>query len=76
VKNRIWQEWVYSGMDNSSLEAVVTIQIKDDGTIEIKDIEHTSGNKRFDDSALEALKKASPVNPPPYEIEFGVRFHP
>jgi len=39
-------------------------------------IEKPSGNVLFDRSALRAIAKASPVTPPPYEMEIGVRFYP
>ena len=52
------------------------IKILKDGTTIVQNIEKSSGNSLFDRSALKALAKASPLPPPPYEMEIGVRFYP
>jgi len=39
-------------------------------------VEKSSGDLFFDRSALKAVTKASPVSPPPYEMEIGIRFFP
>ncbi|MDP2753115.1 MAG: energy transducer TonB, partial [Nitrospirota bacterium] len=58
------------------LEAIISIKIKRDGAITAQRIEKSSGNTLFDRSAIKALAKASPLSPPPYEMEIGVRFYP
>ena len=35
-----------------------------------------SGNALFDRNAERAIRKASPVPPPPYPMELGVNFYP
>jgi colicin import membrane protein len=47
-----------------------------DGTIKVQGIEKSSGNALFDRSAQRAIAKATPVTPPPYEMEIGIRFYP
>jgi TonB family protein len=47
-----------------------------DGTLSGVKIEKASGDRFFDRSALNAVTKASPVSPPPYEMEIGIRFYP
>lgn len=78
ASGRIWEEWVFpAGTDDAAgLEAVISIKILKDGTIKIKDIEKSSGNPMFDGSALKAINRASPLKPPPFEMEIGVRFTP
>jgi len=59
----------------NDLQAVISIRILKDGTV-IAKLENGSGNTLFDRSARRAVDKASPLTPPPYEMEIGVRFHP
>jgi outer membrane biosynthesis protein TonB len=72
----IWQEWIYPDIGNNNLETVILIKIMRDGTIQVQGVEKKSSNMLFDRSALKALAKASPVSPPPYEMELGIRFYP
>ena len=44
-------------------------------TVLSQDIEKSSGNLLFDRSATKAISKASPLSPPPVEMEIGVRFY-
>lgn len=76
IEPMIWQHWAYPSTGKEDLEAIVYIHIAPDGTITEKKLEKSSGNKRFDNSALRALKKASPLEPPPYEMDLGLRFKP
>lgn len=77
VSDRIWQEWVFAGAEAAGLEAVISITVMRDGTIVINGFEKTSGNTLFDRSALKAVNRASPLQPPPpFELELGVRFTP
>ena len=61
---------------NKGLEAIVVVRILKDGTVIVQEMEKKSGNALFDRSALRALTKASPLTPPPNEMEIGVRFYP
>jgi colicin import membrane protein len=76
IRKEIWQQWVFPDFGQKSLEAIIAIRIMKDGTISIQKIEKSSGNSFFDKSAIKALTKASPLSPPPYEMEMGVRFYP
>jgi len=62
--------------DERTIEAIVSVRILKDGTALVQKVEKSSGNALFDRSALKALAKASPLAPPPYEMEIGVRFYP
>jgi colicin import membrane protein len=78
VIDEIRQQWVWSSVDSGrrNIEAIVSIRILRDGTAIIQRWEKKSGDSLFDKSALRALAKASPLSPPPYEMEIGVRFYP
>ena len=71
-----WQPWVFRDNGKNDLEAIISIRILKDGTIISQRIEKSSGNPLFDRSAIKALAKASPLSPPPYEMDIGVRFYP
>lgn len=76
ITKEIWQQWVYPDIGKKDIEAIVSIKILKDGTAIVQRIEKSSGNALFDKSAIKALAKASPLSPPPYEMEIGVRFYP
>lgn len=76
ITSEIWQHWVYPDIGNKEIEAIIVIKILKDGSVQIKGIEKLSGNSLFDRSAIRAITKASPLTPPPYEMEIGVRFYP
>ncbi len=72
--------WVLPSMRQQGLKAVVAVRIGRDGTIERADIESGSGDERFDRSALNAVRAASPLPPLPGDYlgrwhEIGIRFH-
>lgn len=76
IRKEIWQQWVFPATWQKDLEATISIKITKDGTIFIRKVEKSSGNPFFDKSAVRALTKASPLSPPPFEMEIGVRFYP
>ena len=76
ITQQIWQEWVYPDTGDKNLEAIIAVKIAKDGSVTVQRIEKGSGNTLFDRSALRAISKASPVSPPPYEMEIGMRFYP
>lgn len=76
ITSEIWQHWIYPDMGKKDIETIIVIRILKDGSVQIKGIEKSSGNSLFDRSALRAITKASPLTPPPYEMEIGVRFYP
>ncbi|MEF9475716.1 MAG: cell envelope integrity protein TolA [Candidatus Mariimomonas ferrooxydans] len=75
ISRKIWQQWVYPDIETSGLEVIVSIKIGKNGKVISLDIEKPSGNKLFDRSALKAISRASPLPPPPEEMEIGVRFY-
>ena len=78
VVDEIRRQWSWDSKNSgrSNIEAIVSIRILRDGTAIIQRWEKKSGDSVFDKSALRALAKASPLSPPPYEMEIGVRFYP
>ena len=54
----------------------MSVKILRDGTAIVQKVERSSGNALFDRSARRAVERASPLSPPPYEMEIGVRFYP
>lgn len=73
--------WIFPGdNDQDKLQATLALKIAASGDLEYVRIETRSGNTLFDESALKAVKKASPLPKPPKEIldgkflEMGIRF--
>lgn len=78
---RIQRNWILSEVlvqKPKGLVTVIMLRIRRDGVLDKAWLEQSSGNQRFDDSALRATGKASPFPAPPaasgsyYEV--GVRF--
>jgi colicin import membrane protein len=78
VHDRIYDEWVFPEMDLEGLEATILLTIMRSGRIVVNRFERSSGNQLFDRSALKAVQKASPVEPPPFgrNLQVGVNFIP
>jgi TonB family protein len=76
VVNKIRHHWIFPETGDKDLLAIISIRIARDGRITVDKIEKSSGNPLFDRSALRAINSASPLPPPPQEIEIGVRFMP
>ncbi|MEW6584883.1 MAG: cell envelope integrity protein TolA [Nitrospirota bacterium] len=76
ITREIWQQWVFPDIGRKDIEAVIAVKILKDGTAFVQRVEKSSGNALFDKSAIKALARASPLTPPPYEMEIGVRFYP
>ena len=68
--------WFYPDWAEKDLLMTINVRIQKDGTIQVLEIEKKSGNPLFDRSVQQAIIKASPVTPPPYEMEIGMRFYP
>jgi TonB family protein len=65
---------------NDNIEAVLSAKILKNGVVADLSFEKRSGNRSFDESAMRAIKKASPFPPLPgwiktKSIEVGLRFH-
>lgn len=76
VAGEIHDEWQWPDYMKKDLEAIISIRIQKDGTISQMKFEKKSGDRLFDRSVAQAIAKASPVTPPPFEMEIGVRFYP
>jgi len=76
ITNQIRQEWIYPDAGDQNVEAIIAVKIARDGSVTVQKVEKSSGNTLFDRSALRAIAKASPVMPPPFEMEIGMRFYP
>jgi TolA protein len=76
ITQEIWSQWAYPDTGQKNLEAIISIRVFMDGTVVVQRIEKSSGNAFFDKSAMKAIAKASPLSPPPHEMEIGVRFFP
>ncbi len=75
ITRQIWSQWVYPELAKVKLEMIISIKIDKGGKIIAKEIEKSSGNRLFDRSALKAVANASPLPPPPFAMEIGVRFY-
>jgi len=82
VWTRIKNQWVLpqSIMPRENIGAVVHIKVFRDGSVADLGFEKRSGNRYFDDSAIKAVRKASPLPALPEwvrdnSIELGIRFH-
>lgn len=80
---RIQEQWALPEaiLADRNLEAVLTVTIVRDGSINRLDFEKRSGNRRFDESAESAIRKAAPFPALPawlnaQYIEVGIRFRP
>jgi colicin import membrane protein len=67
-------------MPGEVLEAVIDVTILRSGAVTDVNFEKRSGNRYFDESAMKAIRKASPFPPLPMvigesSIQVGIRFH-
>jgi colicin import membrane protein len=76
IGREIRQHWAFPEAWGKTLEAIVSVTIMPNGIVKINSVEKSSGNVLFDRSVLRAINKASPVSPPPHEMEIGLRFTP
>ncbi|HHL40976.1 MAG TPA: cell envelope integrity protein TolA [Deltaproteobacteria bacterium] len=81
VREKIKENWIYPGTEDSGLETWVSIRIDRDGRVTKSWIEKGSGSQLFDDSTLKAVTKAAPFEPLPEGmdsdfLEIGIRFCP
>ncbi len=77
VRAKIMERWIYPESIDKDLEAIVSIRIRKDGTVQLVGLEKSSGNKLFDRSALSAINSIASLPSPPEGIdEIGIRFKP
>ncbi|OPY91113.1 MAG: Gram-negative bacterial tonB protein [Syntrophus sp. PtaU1.Bin208] len=79
---RIKKQWTMSPglLPKGDIGAIIHVRVLRNGTVEGINFEKRSGNNYFDDSALRAVRKASPFPPLPQgmgeeNLEIGIRFH-
>jgi colicin import membrane protein len=82
IWSRIKSQWALpqSILRGETRETIINVQILRNGMIADINFEKRSGNSYFDESALKAIKKASPLPALPdwirdSSIEVGIRFH-
>lgn len=76
IIGEIREKWGNYEWAEKDLLMIINVRILRDGTIQVLEVEKKSGNSLFDRSVQLALIKASPVTPPPAEMEIGMRFYP
>jgi len=79
---RIKSQWVMpqSILPRENIEAVIHARVLRNGAVMDLSFEKRSGNRYFDESAMKAVQKASPLPPLPgwvrdSSIDIGIRFH-
>ncbi len=79
---RIKKHWTMSPglLPKQNIVAVIHVRVLRNGSVEGINFEKRSGNAYFDESALRAVRKASPFPPLPAggsedHVEIGIRFH-
>ena len=82
IWSRIKGKWTLPQviLPRENIEAIVQAKILKNGTVIDLSFEKRSGNRYFDESAMKAMKKASPLPPLPdsvreNSIDVGIRFH-
>ncbi|MCG6534970.1 MAG: TonB family protein [Syntrophales bacterium LBB04] len=82
IWSRIKGKWTLPQgiLPRESIEAIIQAKILKNGTVVDLSFEKRSGNRYFDESAMKAMKKASPLPPLPdsvreNSIDVGIRFH-
>ena len=82
IWSRIKSKWALPQgiLPSEVLEAVIDVTILRNGAVTEVNFEKRSGNSYFDESAMKAIRKASPLPPLPAwvrdsSLEVGIRFH-
>lgn len=82
IWSRVKRNWTLPSalMPKENVESIIDVKISRSGAVEYIGFEKRSGNRYFDDSAINAVKKSIPFPPPPYyfsgnHMEIGIRFH-
>lgn len=82
IKDRVQAAWIYpEGFNANEVSIVISIKIAKSGRLIDSWVEKGSGNKNFDDSLINAVRKAAPFPPLPQDfknvyLETGLRFCP
>lgn len=82
IWSKIREQWAFPEgiLSKDDYEAIIAITILRNGNIADLEFEKRSGNRYFDESAVKAIRKASPLPALPEwlrgsSLEVGVRFH-
>jgi len=81
IWSRIKGSWAFISLSpGEALEVVIEMTILRSGAVTEVNFEKRSGNRYFDESAMKAIRKASPFPPLPAaigetSIQVGIRFH-
>ena len=76
ISKQIWSEWICHNCESEDFEVVISFHINKDGSTDLLRIVRSSGNSYYDNSAIKAVRKASPLPPPALEDDCEVRFRP
>lgn len=82
IHDRVQENWIYpEGFELSRVSVIASLRIARSGDLLDVWLEKSSGNARFDESLLNAVKKAAPFPPLPQDmegrfLESGLRFCP
>ena len=67
IKDQVKNSWTWVGR-RTDLKVTVNVSIQENGEITGLRLVGTSGDRSFDESVIRAIKKASPLPPPPAEF--------
>ena len=76
ITQKIWSEWICHNCESEDFEVVISFHINKDGSVNALKVIRSSGNSFYDNSAMKAVRKASPLPPPVLEDDCEVRFRP
>lgn len=82
IRDRVQAAWIYpEGFNANDVSIVISIKIGKSGRLIDSWVEKGSGNRSFDESLINAVRKASPFPPLPQDfnnvyLETGLRFCP
>lgn len=82
IRDKVQPMWIYpEELKADKLSVIVSIKLARTGKLIEASVEKSSGNSRFDESLINAIKKAAPFPPLPEEfdgsfLETGLRFCP
>lgn len=72
IHDRVQENWVYpEGFELSKVSVIASMRISRAGALLDVWLEKSSGNARFDQSLLDAVRKAAPFPPLPQDLEGG-----
>ena len=60
IENKVRSNWAYAG-DATGLEVTISVKVAHDGEVDTANAWRSSGDAIFDRSAVNALRKASPL---------------